>query len=194
MKAFPSFLFVASMLLTGALVFGLSGCSQQEKKEPPPAARQTSNPEVAKASQPEQPKIGPVSVDFDKAPLSEVALFVTNHTGYGFILGGSADKPLSWIEYNIPRKKLFEAFSATLNAHGLILKQVGNAFAIDTAEQASIPYKLNFASSKRGTFFLLGSTVYPKETFPFPVKYEAGHWYASIPETVAKHYFSAEGQ
>ena len=144
--------------------------------------------------EPEPSKIGPVSVDFDKAPLSEVALFVTNHTGYGFILGGSADKPLSWIEYNIPRKKLFEAFSATLNAHGLVLKQVGNAFAIDTAEQASIPYKLNFASSKRGTFFLLGSTVYPKDAFPFPVKYEAGHWYASIPENVAKHYFSTEGQ
>lgn len=193
MKAFPSFLFVASMLLAGALVFGLSGCSQQEKKEPPPAARQASKPEVAKP-EPEQPKTGPISVDFDKAPLSEVALFVTNQTDKGFILGGSTDKPVSWIEYNIPREKLFDAFTATLAANGLVLKQAGNAFAIDTAEQASIPYKLNFASSKRGTFFLLGSTVYPKETFPFPVKYEAGHWYASIPENVAKQYFSTEGK
>lgn len=192
MKAFPSFLFVASMLLAGALVFGLSGCSQQEKKEPPPATKQASKPEVAKV-EPIQ-KDGPVSVDFDKAPLSEVALFVTNQTGKGFILGGSSDKPVSWIEYTIPREKLFDAFSATLAANGLVLKPAGNAFAIEATEQASIPYKLNFASSKRGTFFLLGSTVYPMKAFPFPVKYEAGHWFASIPESVAKHYFSTEGQ
>jgi hypothetical protein len=39
--------------------------------------------------------------------------------------------------------------------------------------------------SSRGTFFLLGSTVYPLEKFPFPVRYDSGHWYALLPKSTA---------
>jgi len=195
MKAFSVFLFFASMLLTGALVFGLSGCSRQEKKEPPPKASQAPKTEVA------QPlpvkKDGPVSVDFDNVPLSEVAVFVTSQTGKGFILGGTGDKALSWIEYNIPREKLFDSFTATLAAAGLVLKPTNEertAFTINQAEEMKVPCKLNFATSERGTFFLLGSTIYAKESFPFPVTTDGAHWYATLPKSMADTLLAPAGK
>jgi len=195
MKAFSVFLFFASMLISGALVFGLSGCSRQDKKEPPPTVSQSPKTEVA------QPlpvrKDGPVSVDFDNVPLSEVAVFVTSQTGKGFILGGTGDKTLSWIEYNIPREKLFDSFAATLSAAGLVLKPTSEeqtAFTIDKAEEIKVPCKLNFATSQRGTFFLLGSTIYAKESFPFPVTTDGAHWYATLPKSMADTLLAPAGK
>ncbi len=195
MKSFSAFLFFASMLLAGALVLGLSGCSRQEKKEPPTAARQ--QPQTETALSPPVRKDGPVSVDFDKVPLADVAQFVTGITGKGFILNGSESVPISWIEYSITRDKLFDSFTHTLTAAGLVLKpttEQKTVFAVDKAEELKVPYKLNFATSKRGTFFLLGSTVYLKEQFPFSVKYEAGSWFAMIPKSVADQMTSTEGK
>jgi len=195
MKSFSAFLFFASMLLAGALVFGLSGCSSQEKKAPPAAARQPPKTEVIQP--PPIRKDGPVSVDFDKVPLTEVAQFVTGITGKGFILNGSEALPISWIEYNIAREKLFDSFANTLTAAGLVLKpttEQKTVFSIDKAEELKVPYKLNFATSARGTFFLLGSTVYLKEQFPYSVKYEAGSWFAMIPKSVADQLNSTEGK
>ena len=195
MKAFSVFLFFASMLLTGALVIGLSGCSRQEQKEPSPTASQPPKTEVATPLPVK--KDGPVSVDFDNVPLSEVAVFVTSQTGKGFILGDSGDKALSWIEYNIPREKLFDSFAATLAATGLVLKPTNEehtAFTIDKAEEVKVPCKLNFATSQRGTFFLLGSTIYAKESFPFPVTTDGAHWYATVPKSMADTLLAPTGK
>lgn len=196
MKAFSTFLFLASMLLGGALVFGLSGCSHQEKKEPPPTVSQVPATELA-PSTPAIKKAASVSVDFDNAPLAEVALFVTSQTGKGFMLNGAGDKALTWIEYNIPRGKILESFTASLTAAGLILKPTNEektAFTIDKAEEASMPYKLDFASSSRGTFFLLGSNIYPKESFPFKVATDGAHWYATLPKSMVDTLLSTAGK
>jgi hypothetical protein len=197
MKAFSAFLFFASMLLAGALVFGLSGCSSQEKKEPPAAARHPPKTEVTQPQPPPIRKDGPVSVDFDKVPLTEVAQFVTGITGKGFILNGSEALPISWIEYNIARQKLFDSFANTLTAAGLVLKSTTDdktVFTINKAEEIKVPYKLDFATCARGTFFLLGSTVFLKEQFPYPVKHESGSWFAIIPKSIADSLQTSEGK
>ena len=183
-KAFNLFLLLASVLIVSAL---LLSCSQEKKAKPTP------QPAKAEAVKPPTPapvvkKDGPVSLDFDNSPLSEVALFVTNQTGKGFILNGVETKPISWIEYNIPREKLFDAFADALAAFDLILKpanEAGTVFTVDKIEELKMPYKLDFITSKRGTFFLFGSTIYSKEKFPYPLRQDSGHWFAIIPKSLA---------
>lgn len=193
MKAFNNFLFVASFLIVSAVVIALSGCSRQEQKAPPPVTYQ---PPPAQAPAPTKPT-GPVSVDFDQAPLSDVVQFVTTQTGKGFILNGAGDKTVSWIEYNIARDKLIESFSRALASADLLLKattEEKTVFTIEKAEDSKVPYKLNFATSSRGTFFLLGSTIYPKDSFPHQVRFDAGHWYAILPKSTADQLAVTEGK
>ena len=182
-KPFSLFLLLASLLICSALVIS---CSREKKEKP--AAPQPAKVEAVKPPAPVAKKDGPVSLDFDNSPLSEVALFVTSQTGKGFILNGTETKLISWIEYNIPREKLFDSFANTLAAFDLILKpanDAGTVFTVDKIEEMKVPYKLDFATSKRGTFFLFGSTVYSKAKFPYPVKYDSGHWFAIIPKSLA---------
>ena len=184
-KSFNLFLLLASVLLSSAL---LLSCTKEKKEKP--AAPQPAKVEAVKPPTPAPvvKKDGPVSLDFDNSPLSEVALFVTSQTGKGFILNGTETKLISWIEYNIPREKLFDAFANTLAAFDLILKpanDAGTVYTVDKIEEMKVPYKLDFATSKRGTFFLFGSTVYSKEKFPYPVKHDSGHWFAIIPKSLA---------
>lgn len=180
MKAYSTFLFFAAMILAASLVFGLSGCSRPEKKEAPTTHQPTPPPKP-------QATTGPVSVDFDQAPLSDVALFITSQTGKGMHLNGCATSPISWIEYNIAKDKLFPTFEKVIASAGLILKTNGeNAYTIDKAEDLQVPYQLDFATSQRGTFFFLGGKVYSQETFPFPAQNIGGHWYATIPKQLAE--------
>lgn len=186
MRPYSAFLFIASFLLVASLLFGLGGCSRQEKKEQP--TQQPITTTAAKAPAPTITPAGPVSVDFDNVPLSDVAQFVTGQTGKGFVLNGTEQKPVSWIEYNIARDHLLDSFKATLAAVDLVLKpanDAGTVYTVEKIEEMKVPCKLNFATSRRGTFFLLGSTIYSKDKFPFPVKYDAGHWYAMVPKSMA---------
>ncbi len=181
-KPFSLFLLLASILLSSALVLS---CTKEKKEPPPPAKAETIKPPTPP---PVVKKDGPVSLDFDHSPLSEVALFVTSQTGKGFILNGTETKLISWIEYNIPREKLLDSFANTLAAFDLILKptnDAGTVYTVDKIEEMKVPYKLDFATSKRGTFFLFGSTVYSMEKFPYPVKHDSGHWFAIIPKSLA---------
>jgi hypothetical protein len=181
-KPFSLFLLLASVLLSSAL---LLSCTKEKKEPPQPAKVEAVKPPTPP---PVIKKDGPVSLDFDNSPLSEVALFVTSQTGKGFILNGTETKLISWIEYNIPREKLFDAFANTLAAFDLILKpanDAGTVYTVNKIEEMKVPYKLDFATSKRGTFFLFGSTVYSKEKFPYPVKHDSGHWFAIIPKSLA---------
>lgn len=182
MKALNNFLFVVSFLIASAVVIALSGCTRQEQKAPPVTHQPP--PVQVPAAKP----TGPVSVDFDQAPLSEVVQFVTAQTGKGFILNGAGDKTVSWIEYNIAKDKLIDSFSRALTSADLLLKpttEEKTVYTIERAEDSKVPYRLNFATSSRGTFFLLGSTIYPKDSFPHQVRYDAGHWYAMVPKSTA---------
>ena len=181
---FHVLLFLASMIIAASMLFGLSGCSKQEQAKP------TKQPaKVATQPTPALPVVPlPISVDFDNMALSSVAQFVTAQTGKGLILSGLESKPITWIESNMAKDKIFDSFKAALTASGLLLKPANDQetlFSIEKAEEPKVPVRLDFAVSRRGTFFLLGSTVYPETSFPYPVQYEAGHYFAMVPKTTA---------
>ena len=182
---FHVLLFLASMIVAGSLLFGLSGCSKQEQAKP---AKQPAKVATQPAPTPQPPVNLPVSVDFDNMALSSVAQFVTAQTGKGFILSGLESKPITWIESNMAKDKIFDSFTAALTASDLLLKPTNDKntlYTIEKPEEPKVPVRLDYAESHRGRFFLLGSTVYPETSFPYPVQYEAGHYFAMVPKTTA---------
>ena len=188
---FHVLLFLASMIIVGSLLFGLSGCSKQE--QPKPAKQPAKVVAVQPAPTPAVPL--PVSVDFDNMALSSVAQFVTAQTGKGLILSGLESKPITWIESNMAKDKIFDSFKAALTASGLLLKPANDQetlFTIEKPEEPKVPVRLDYAASPRGTFFLLGSTVYPETSFPYPVQYEAGHYFAMVPKSTAEQLTTAK--
>lgn len=180
-KSISLVLLLAGALLSGALVLS---CSKQEKAP----AKQPTPP--AKVEQPvPAPRISAdVSVDFSNATLATIVPFVTEHTGKGFVLSGTEQKTMSWTEYKIPRDRLFDSFINALVAYDLVARPMNdpNVFTITTVEELKVPLKLDFATSARGTFFLLGNTIYPQERFPYPLKHDAGSWYAIVPKSVSE--------
>lgn len=182
---FSFLLFLASMIIAGSLLFGLSGCSK-DKAQPPKTTKTATQPAPAP---PVPPVNAPVSVDFDNMALSSVAQFVTAQTGKGLILSGLETKPITWIESNMAKDKIFDSFKTALTASGLLLKPTNDQetlFTIEKPEEPKVPVRLDYATSPRGTFFLLGSTVYPETAFPYPVQYEAGHYFAMVPKSTAE--------
>ncbi len=180
MKPYSAFLFFASFLLVFSLLFGAYGCTPQSQKKAEP-------PKQAKATPPAVNPNAPISVDFDNMPLSQVAQFVTARTGQGFILSGNESKPVSWIEYRIPKEKILDSFRAALSASNLMLTPANDAQTLFTIEQQpdeQVPYQLNFATSEKGTWFLLGSTIYTMDGFPWPLKRADGHWFAMLPKSL----------
>lgn len=182
MKAYSLFLFLASFLIISSLLFGISGCTSQEKKPEPP--KQTAK--VAPPPLPPVPANLPLSVDFDNVPLSQVAQFVTTQTGKGLILSGNESKPITWIESNLTKATLFDSFKATITASGLLLESAndqGTLFTIEQPEEPKTPVLLDSARSSRGVFLRLGSSIYPLSKFPYPVLYDSGHWYGLLPSS-----------
>ena len=182
---FHVLLFIASLIITGSLLLGISGCTPHQEKKTVPAQQSA---QVKPAPLPPIPATLPLSVDFDHIALSSVAQFVTAQTGKGFVLSGNEAKPITWIESNLTKEKLFDSFKAAITASGLMVQprnQEGTLFSIESPEEAKVPYQLNYAMSSRGVFFLLDGMVYPLEKFPFQVRYDAGHWYALLPKSTA---------
>ena len=180
-KPFSLLLLLVSGLTVGLLVIS---CSQPKKEESKPKAQQ---PAIEQAKPETKPST--VSVDFDHAPLSNVVLMVTENTGKGFVLNGTEQTAISWTEYNIPREKLFNAFVNVLSSYKLNLKATSDqntTYTISPMEEEKVPVQLQYATSRRGTFFLLGKTIYPKDQFPHQLSYEDGHWYALIPRSLAE--------
>ena len=183
-SSFHVLLFLASMIVAGSLLLGLSGCSKQEQAKP---AKQPAK--VTTQPTPSPPVVPlPISIDVDNMALSSVAQFVTAQTGKGFILTGLESKPITWIESNMAKDKIFDSYKSALTASGLLLKpakDTENLYTIEKPEEPKVAVRLDYAASRRGTFFLLGSTVYPETSFPYPVQYEAGHYFAMVPKTTA---------
>ena len=167
------------ILVTAALVAGVVvvSCSRQQQPQPAPVAHQEQPAPPAKPAR--------LSVDFANATLASIVPFVTEQTGKGFVLQGTEGQTMSWTEYNIPREKLLDAFLIALTAHDLVAKANGNLYAITAREEGRVPLRLDFATSSRGTFFLLGKTIYPQAQFPYQLKQDGGHWYALVPKSLA---------
>lgn len=176
-------LFLASFLIVASILFGISACTPQEKK-PEPITQQPAKEELPQLAS----IILPVSVDFNAVPLSEVAQFVTTQTGKGFTFSGLESRPITWMENKIPKDKIFDSFKATLTASNLLLNPANDQetlFTIELPEEPVQPVLLDYARSSRGVFLRLGSTIYPLEKFPYPVRYDSGHWYGLLPKSIS---------
>ena len=176
-------LFLAAMIITASLLLGISGCSQEQEAAPAAQSVTTESKPL-----PPVPANLPMAVDFDNVPLSEVVQFVTSQTRKGLVLSGYESTPITWIESNLSKETLFDSFQAAVTASGLLLEPVNNGhtvFAVKKPEEPQTAVLLNYARSSRGVFFLLGSTIYPLKKFPYPVRYDSGHWYALLPQSKA---------
>jgi general secretion pathway protein D len=82
----------------------------------PAAARDLKSPEPD--SQKQEKKIPPrlVSVDFDKAQLSELVLMVSEFTGAAFVFDDDIENPVTWSQRNIPKDELIPTFIDVLTA------------------------------------------------------------------------------
>ncbi|WPD22851.1 MAG: hypothetical protein SD837_22040 [Candidatus Electrothrix scaldis] len=82
--------------------------------------------DVAKQEQVKQdvfekmPKLPPqmVSVDFDKAQLSELLLMVSEFTGAAFVFDDDIETPVTWSQRNIPKDELIPTFIDVLTSLG----------------------------------------------------------------------------
>ena len=185
MKVLSVFLFLASFLLVSSILFGISGCSQEQKKQP---AQVQQAVKTESKPLPPVPENLPMAVDFGNVALSEVVQFVTSQTGKGVVLTGYETTPITWVEANLTKETLFDSFQAAVTASGLLLEPINDQktlFALRKPEGPQTTVLLNYARSSRGVFFLLGSTIYPFEKFPYPVRYDSGHWYAFLPKDKA---------
>ena len=180
---FNCLLFLASFLIVASILFGISACTPQEKI-PEPTTQQPAKEELPLLSH----VILPVTVDFNAVPLSEVAQFVTTQTGKGFTFSGLESHPITWIENNMARDKIFDSFKVALTASNLLLNPANEQqtlFTIEKPEEQTQPVLLDYARSSRGVFLRLGSTIYPLDKFPYPVRYDSGHWYGLLPKSIS---------
>ena len=168
--------FLGAALIAGAVVVN---CSKHPNQQPAP---------VLKKEQPAVPfaSLSPparLNVDFNQATLADVVPFVTEHTGKGFVLNGTEGKTISWTEFGISRVDLFESFLSALSGYDLVARPLAdpNTFVIEAKEQPPVRVQLDFATSARGTFLLLGEKIFSIEQFPYPTYQHGGHWYAMIP-------------
>ena len=181
--------FLGAFIIAGGLV---ANCSKQPKQQPAP---------VTKKEQPAVPVAPPapparLNVDFNQATLADVVPFVTEHTGKGFVLHGTEGKTISWTEFGISRGGLFESFLSALSGYDLVARPLAdpNTFTIEAKEQPPVRVQLDFATSARGTFLLLGEKIFSIEQFPYPTYQHGGHWYAMIPPSALSSGSSKKAQ
>ena len=187
-KILSSVLFFVALVISGFLVFSCSRTKKELPRTPnnPAFLQSDSSPLPIPLAQ-KQDQL--VSFDFDSAQLSTVIPFVTESTGLGFILDNTQQILISWTEFNIPRDKILDSFSTVLRASGLSLNPTNDekkTFIIEKLEESEVPYQLQYASSKHGTFFLFNNTIYSKDQFPHPVHFQDGHWFTIIPKSLAE--------
>lgn len=199
-KVSSIFLLLGGALVVGSLVVSCShkaksSVSAPKREQGLPSSDQPKGTDDSKQALQLMQQYGPVSIDFDNAPLTDITLFMTNKTGKSFILNGMESKTISWTGFNIPRDKLLDAFCQALAAHNLILKASASdqtVFTIEKAEEEKVPYKLNFLTCSNGVFFLFDGAVISKDKFQYPLKHENGQWFAIIPKSLAQRFDQAD--
>jgi len=187
---FSFLLFLASFIICGSLLFGLSGC----KSAPPEPKATIENPKklpVEPSTVPQKNTELPLTFDFKAAPLGDVVPIVTEFTGISFVFIGVESTPITWSVSNLPKQLLFDSFSAALKGSDLNITPLDDrkkSFKISTLDQKpkNKTVLLNFARSSRGLFISHDDKIYTLQKFPYPVMYDNGHFYASVPDLGAK--------
>lgn len=175
--------FVVSALVAGSLVFAVS-CSKEKKTVKPTTEKQTVAPVVPASAPVPSAKSDVCSVDFSRAPLSEVVQFVTTQTGYSFILNGTETAVLSWVEFKMDRQALLDSFARALNNGDMVITPTGKGvYTIVKAEEVKVPVRLDFGRSSKGVFFIWNNVVYHYADFPYPTKFDGRSWFAFVPKS-----------
>lgn len=92
------------------------------------AAPKDSSPAAAAAADSCPNPSGCISVDFDQARLSEVAMLVSEYTGTGFVFNeGEGSPAVSWSQQNIRKDDLVPAFIKVLTSLGCTVHRIEGA-------------------------------------------------------------------
>ncbi|MCI5159884.1 MAG: hypothetical protein D3906_15955, partial [Candidatus Electrothrix sp. AUS1_2] len=106
----PAVLFITLMFSSG---FAADKKVNGDKTDHPPKQEQTVQP---------PPHL--ISVDFDKAQLSELVLMVSEFTGAAFVFDDDLVTPVTWSQRNIPKDELVPTFIDVLTSLGYTVMSI----------------------------------------------------------------------
>ena len=130
---------------------------------------------------------GQVSVDFVDTPVSDVAYFVTEQTGVGFIHSLTDDAHINWSQMRIDRADLLTNFNHALSTVHLACYPVNEAktlYHIKVIEKPREPAFRRISSVVKGERILLsvdGEEFFAVEDSPYQLEERFGAWYALLP-------------
>ena len=149
---------------------------------PPPAPVQHIEPAKPERTEPKQEKI---SVDFNNAPLLDIAPLLQTTTGRTLLFNGNEDMKITWLQQNMAKYEITSAFTKVIDGKGFTVKQVPpNYLSIEKKPEALIPVPVNYLSSAENIWFELNNQIYTKEEFPYQLREDNKRWFALIPKSL----------
>ena len=130
---------------------------------------------------------GRVSVDFVDTSITDVAYFVTEQTGIGFIFSLTDDPLINWSQMRVERADLLENFNHALSTVHLGCYPVNEAktlYRISLIEPPKEPAFRRISSVMKGGRVLLsvdGEEFFAAEDAPYQLQERFGAWYALMP-------------
>lgn len=125
-----------------------------------------------------------VSVDFVETPVSDVAYFVTQQTGIGFIYSLSEPRNINWSQFAMDKEDLVSNFNAALSTVSLGCYPVDDKkmlYVIKSRQNEYSLVRISSIHSKDNIYLMLDDKVYKKDDFPYKLQFTSGSWYALIP-------------
>ena len=158
----------------------------------PPAPVQHIEPPKPERTEPKQEKI---SVDFNNAPLLDIAPLLQTATGRTLLFNGNEDMKITWLQSNMAKYEVTAAFAKVIDAKGFTVKQVPpNYLSIEKKPEALIPIPVNYLSSRENIWFELNNQIYSKTDFPYQLREDNKRWFALIPKTLNEKILAQQSQ
>lgn len=130
---------------------------------------------------------GQVSVDFVNTSITDVAYFVTEQTGIGFIFSLTDDPVINWSQMRVDRADLITNFNHALSTVHLGCYPVNESktlYRISLIEPPKEPTFRRVSSIVKGSRVLLsvdGEEFFAVEDAPYQLQRRLGSWYALMP-------------
>lgn len=124
-----------------------------------------------------------VSVDFVETSVSDVAYFVTQQTGIGFIYSLPEQININWSQFVMDKDDLISNFDRALSTVGLTCRPVDEKkmlYEITGFKWQTSLQRLSSMKFKDKVFLLFEDKIYPKDEFPHPLQNISGSWYAQV--------------
>lgn len=128
---------------------------------------------------------GRVSVDFVSTPVSDVAYFVTEQTGIGFIFSLTDDAVINWSQMGMARSELLTNFGhalATVHLGCYPVDAGGKLYWIKLLESRKPRYERLSSIVKGDQVYLNdGDDFFTRDDSPYELQELSGVWYALKP-------------